>query len=203
MKHFWKTTGSLFGKMIIARIFGFILSFTILMAVSGVVGSIITQLCSLMIIIVLMFTSAWELGAKDSNLININNLKCDKFLGLKAGLVACSPDILASVMLIMVKFGYINDAYTVLYGLYNTSFLPFHQALLPQTMTVIEHNTIGFFLSAATALIAPICAAFGYRLGLYQITISDTLLYVTPDARKRHEQKLNAKRNRKNRGIFR
>ncbi len=203
MKHFWKTTGSLFGKMLISRVFGFILSFTILMAVSGAVGSLITQLCSLMIVVVLMFSSAWELGSKDANMISINKLNCDKWLGVKAGFVACIPDIIAAICLILVKFGFIGDSYTVLYGLYNTSFLPFHQALLPQTMTVLEHNTIGYFLSASTALIGPVCAGFGYRLGLYQTPISDTLLYVTPEARKRHEERIKAKRSKKNKRLFR
>ena len=202
MKHFWKTTGSLFGKMVIARVFGFILSFTILMAVSGMIGSVITQLCSLMIVVVLMFTSAWELGAKDANMVSINKLKCDKLLGLKAGLVACLPDIIASICLILVKFDLIRDSYTVLYGLYNASFLPFHQSLLPQTMTVLEHSTIGYFLSASTALIGPVCAAFGYRLGLYQITLSDTLLYVTPESRKRHQERIKNKRSKRKKGLF-
>ncbi len=203
MKHFWKTTGSLFGKMVIARVFGFILSFTILMAVSGAVGSLITQLCSLMIVVVLMFSSAWELGSKDANMISIDKLKHDKWLGLKAGCVACIPDFIAAICLILVKFGLVGESYPVLYGLYNTSFLPFHQSLLPQTMTVLEHNTLGYFLSASTALIGPICAGFGYRLGLYQISLSDTLLYVTPEARKRHEERLKAKKRKKNKGIFR
>lgn len=202
MKHFWKTTGSLFGKMVIARVFGFILSFTILMAVSGSVGSLITQLCSLMIVVVLMFSGAWELGSKDANMISIHKLKLDKLLGFKAGLIACIPDFIAAFCLILVKFGGIRDSYTVLYGLYNASFLPFHQALLPQTMTVLEHSTIGYFLSASTAFIAPICAGFGYRLGLYQISLSDTLLYITPQARKRHEERLKAKRNKKNKWPF-
>ena len=74
MKHFWKTTGSLFGKMVIAKVFGFILRFTILMALSGEVGSLVTQLCSLMIVVVLMFSAAWELGSKDANMIGIQKL---------------------------------------------------------------------------------------------------------------------------------
>ncbi len=203
MKHFWKTTGSLFGKMVIAKVFGFILSFTILMALSGAVGSLITQLCSLMIVVVLMFSSAWEMGSKDANMIQIEKLKCDNWLGIKAGLVACIPDIIAAICLILVKYEIIGDSYSVLYGLYNASFLPFHQSLLPQTMTVLEHNTIGYFLSASTAFIGPVCAGFGYRLGLYQISISDTLLYVTPEARKRHEERIKAKRSKKNNRLFR
>ncbi len=203
MKHFWKTTLSLFAKMVISRVFGFILSFTIMLAVSGVVGSLITQLCSLMIVIVLMFSSAWEMGSKDANLIHINKLKCDKWLGLKAGLIACLPDIVASVILVLIKFGFWNDAYTVLYGIYNATFMPFHQSLLPTTMTALEHSTWGYVVSASTALIAPVCAAFGYRLGLYQISLSETLLYVTPESRKRHEERVKAKRNRQKRRLFR
>ena len=203
MKHFWKTTISLFAKMIISRVFGFILSFTIMLAVSGVVGSLITQFCSLMIVVVLMFSGAWEIGSKDANLISINKLKCDKWLGLKAGFIACIPDIVASIILVLIKFGFWNDAYTVLYGIYNASFMPFHQSLLPTTMTAFEHNTVGYFLSASTAFIAPVCAAFGYRLGLYQMSLSDTLLYITPESRKRHEERIKAKRSRQKRRLFR
>ena len=202
MKHFWKTTGSLFAKMVISRVFGFILTFTIMLAISGVVGSLLTQFCALMIVVVLMFSSAWEIGSKDANMIHIDKLKEDKWLGLKAGLVACIPDILASIVLVAIKFGFWGDAYTVLYGFYNSTFITFHQSLLPTTLTSLEHNMLGYFLSAATSLIAPICAAFGYRLGLYQISLSDTLLYVTPEARKRHEERIRAKKSRK-RGIFR
>ncbi len=195
MKHFLKLTGSLFAKLLVAKIFGFILSCTILLAFSGMVGSLITQLCSAMLVIVLLFTTAWEAGSKYANMLLIQSKKADPFLGLKAGLLASLPDIIMAVCLVLTKFGVVNSYFTVIFGLFNNNFLPFHQAVLPQTLTVAENPLYGFILSALTVLIAPICAGFGYRLGLLQITLSDTLLYTTPEARERHEMRL---KNRKN-----
>lgn len=201
MKHFWKVTGSLFGKLVVARIFGLILSFTILLALSGTIGSVLTQFCAAMLIVVLLFTTAWEQGSKDANMIAIHRLKEDRWLGLKAGLTASLPDLVAAVLLLLSKSGIVNNAFSVLYGIYNASFLPFHQALLPQTLTAAEHSWLGYILSASTVLLAPLCAAFGYRLGLYQLSLSDTLLYTTPESRQRHEMKRKAKKGK--RGLFR
>jgi hypothetical protein len=195
MKHFLKFSGSLFAKLLVARIFGFILSCTILLAISDMVGSILTQCCSAMLVVVLIFSTAWEAGAKDANMLTIQKGKADHFLGLKAGLLATLPDLIMAICLILTKVGMVNSYFTVIFGIYNSNFLPFHQAVLPQTLTVAENPWYGFILSAATVLIAPLCAAFGYRLGLLQLSLSDTLLYTTPAARERHEMRLKKRKN--------
>lgn len=196
-KHFWKVSGNLFAKLLVAKVFGFILSCTILLALSGMVGSIITQLCAVMLVVVLLFTTAWEFGTKDANMIAIGQLKKDSWLGLKAGLIASLPDIVLSVLLLLTKAGAIGSNFTVVFSLLNSNYLPFQQALLPQTLTVAEHSWIGYILSAATVLIAPLCSGFGYRLGLTQHSLSDTLLYTTPEAKQQHELRLKARRGKR------
>lgn len=190
MKHFWKVTAKLFRNLIVAKVFGFVLSATILLAVSNVIGSVITQICSVLLIVVLMFTTSWEQGSKDANMIEIGRLKTDRNLGLKAGLVASLFELIAAVCLLLTKAGIVGEAYTRFFGIYNSNFVPIHQALLPNTLTVAEHGWGGYIVAALTVLIAPLCATFGYRLGLHQISISDTLLYTTPEARERHETRL-------------
>ena len=202
MKHTLKTAFNFFVKLVIARFFGFILSSTILLALSGVVGSVATQLCSAIIFVVICFSAALEQGAKDRNMINIGHCKEDNWLGLKAGLAAAIPEIAMSACLLLTKAGVINEHFPVLFNLYNGSFLPFQQALISPTMTVAENPWFAYILTALTALIGPMCFGFGYRLGLLQIPLSDTLLYTTPEARERHEQRLKERRKKNKRRLF-
>ncbi len=203
MKHILSVSVRLFGKLVIARLFGFILSCTILVAVNGMIGSLITQLCSAVLLMVILFSSAWDMGAKDSNLIQIGQVKKDSWLGLKAGLLAAIPEFGMALCLLLTKAGIINEYFPVLFTLFNGSFLPFQQALISPTMTVAENSWIGYIIVALTTLIAPICCGFGYRLGLMQIPLSDTLLYTTPEARQRHELRLKERRSRSGRRLFR
>ncbi len=203
MKHLLGTAARLFSKLVIARIFGIILSCTILVALNGMVGSLITQLCSAVILMVILFSSAWDLGSKDRNMIQIGQVKEDSWLGLKAGFFATAFDFVMALCLILTKAGVINEYFPVLFTLFNGSFLPFQQALISPTMTVAENSWIGYIIVALTTLIAPICCGFGYRLGLMQIPLSDTLLYTTPEARQRHEQRLKERRSRSGRRLFR
>ncbi len=203
MNRFWKTTGKFFGKLVITKVFGLVLSLTIFMALHGQVGSIITQACSLLILIVIFFSSAWDLGAKDANLCSVHSEKPDPLFGFKTSLAASVPDLCMGACLLLTKLRIIAPSFGVLYGIFNSVYMPFHQAVLPQTLTVAEHNWIGYIASALTVLIAPICAGFGYRLGLTQISLGDTLLYTTPEARKRHEEKLRERKGKKRSRLFR
>lgn len=186
MKHFWKLTGSLFGKILISRVFGFVLTATIFLAVEGKFGSIITQVISVLIMVIMMFSTAQEHGARDANMINTGNLKGNRWLGFTTGLVASSLDIIAAICLLLTKAGVVGYGFSVLFGLYNCNYLPFHQALVSPTLTVGEISWGAYIVTALTVLIAPLCAGLGYRLGLTQLTLSDTLLYTTPESRKKH-----------------
>ncbi len=204
MKHFWKLTFKMFRNLLVAKVFGFVLSATIMVALDGMIGSLITQICAFLILVVVMFTSAWEQGSKDGNMISINKLKNDRLLGFKAAMVASVFEFAAAICLILSKFDIVTETFTRFYGIFNSTFVPLHQALLPNTLTAAEHSLVGYVIAALTVLIAPICAGFGYRLGLYQVNISDTLLYTTPEARKRHEQRLKEKHSKRSkRKMFR
>ena len=200
MKQFWELTAKLFRNLVVAKVFGFILSATIFVALSGKVGSVLTQVFSILLIVVLMFTTAWEQGSKNTNRIAIGQMKKIRFLGLYGALASSVFEFAAAVALLLAKAGIVGEAYTRFFGIYNSCYVPFHQAVLPNTLTVLEHGWYGYILSASTVLIAPVCAIFGYWLGSMQISISDTLLYTTPEARERHEQRLkerHIKRGRK------
>ena len=110
IKHLFKTALSLFGKLLIAKFFAFVLSVTLLMALSGLIGSILTQFCAFMLVVVLLYSSAWEIGDKDANMASIGRLKRDALLGLKAGLIAAVPDLALGVLLLLSK----GDVYAML-----------------------------------------------------------------------------------------
>ncbi len=197
IKHLFKTALSLFGKLLIAKFFAFVLSVTLLMALSGLIGSILTQFCAFMLVVVLLYSSAWEIGDKDANMASIGRRKRDALLGLKAGLIAAVPDLALGIMLLLSKGGAISERFSVLYSLLNCNYLPLQQALLPPTLTAAEQSWAGYVIMALTALIAPMCAAFGYALGLNRTSISEILFYHTPESRARHEERLKARRQKR------
>ncbi len=204
VKHFWKATGKIFRNLVVAKVFGFVLSATILLALSDVIGSVITQIFSVLLVVVLLFTTAWEQGSKDANLIAIGQMDKKPWFGVTTALVASSVEFVAAILLLLTKAGVVGEAYTRFYGIFNSNYVAFHQALLPNTLTVAEHDWGNYFLVASTVLIAPLCAFFGYQMGRLQVSIADTLLYTTPEARKRHEQKMKNKYgSRKHRRFFR
>ncbi len=192
--HFFRFSRSLFGKLWVARIFAFVLNVTLLMAVSSKLGSVLTQICSLLLVMVLLFSTAWEWGEKDKNRIATGKLRRDPLLGAKAGLLAAAPDMVAAACLLLTKAGVLGEAYAVFFGLYNANFSPLHQTLLTTTLTVAEHSWWQFIACAATVLVAPLCAAFGYALGLTGQSLADLLLYTTPAARDRHAKRVERRR---------
>lgn len=197
MKHFWKLTFKMFRNLLVAKVFGFVLSATIMVALDGMIGSLVTQICSFLILVVMMFSASWEQGSKDGNMVQLDKLNEDRWLGFKATLTASFFEIIAAVCLILSKLDFISESFTRFYGIFNSCFVAIHQALLPNTLTVSEHDWIGYIIAAATVLIAPLCAGFGYRLGLYQVNISDTLFYTTPESRKQHEDRLKDKHHKR------
>lgn len=203
MKHLFEVALKFFGKLVVARVFGFVLSSTILLALSGTVGSVVTQFFAVMLMVVICFSSAWEVGSKDCNMINTGHGKEDRYLGFKAGLIAAIPELIMAFCLLLTKAGLLFEQFPVIYNLFNGTYLPFQQALLLPTLTVAEQPWLGYLLTALTVLIGPVCFGFGYRLGLMQIPLSDTLLYTTPEARQRHEKRLKERRLKSKRRLFR
>ena len=160
------------------RLFGYHL--LALLAVLGVMvflpgqmGAVVAQVFGFGIITLLPFMPAYQVGGRDSNKIRYGSAPYDRLKGLKAGFIAYSPFILASVFMIIAKLGIISDGYLPFYRLINAPFMPLMQALMPTALTLNEISTVNVILCALTSVVAPISIALGYWQGANRISLSE------------------------------
>lgn len=193
---------SVYVKNLVVKLFCFLLFFTFYMALGGKVGSIITQVLDLIILIVLIFSNAWETGGSDSNRVMTGVMKEDVYRGFKAGLLAAIPDFLTVLLLFAAKLEMLPRVYISVFGLLNAPFYPFHLTILPQTLTSAEQSMLACVISGATILLIPIITGFAYILGYYEYSILDNILYTTPEAKEKHKQKLIKRKLKKERRLY-
>lgn len=187
---------TVFSRIIVVKIFSFLLNFTIMISFGGRVGYIVTQVCSLALLISIFYSTMWGRGFGDVNRVSLGVIKKkDSLRGLKAGLIGSSFEIVAAVCLILTKFEVIPRTWISLFGLFNAPFLPFHLTMLPATLTVSELPLTNFIFSAITVLFVPLIAGFSYYLGNIELSLPEIFIYTTPEERKKYKAKRNAKLN--------
>lgn len=190
---------SFFGKLIVCKIFAGLLNVVLLVALGGNVGVVVTQILGFAILVAIMYSTSWQKGFSQ---INMPGFKRDKFRGLKAGLIASILEFAAAILLIVIKIKNLPNVFISVVGIFNTPFLPFHLTILPSTLTVNELSIWLFIASASTVLVMPIIVSFGYYMGISEISIADTLIYTTPEARAKRKERAH-KRREKGNGLFR
>ncbi len=139
----------------------------------GQLGAVVAQVFGLGIITVLPFLPAYQVGGRDSNKIRYVHFPYDRYKGLKAGLIAYSPFMIASVCIILAKLGVISDGYLPFYRLINAPFMPLMQALMPTALTLNEISLVNVILCAVTSLVAPLSIALGYWQGANRVSLSE------------------------------
>ena len=122
--------------------------------------------------------------------------------GFKAGFLAAVPDFLIIILLVLSKAEILPRVYTAVYGILNAPFYPFILTLMPQTLTGAEQSVLAVIASALTSLVMPLVAGFSYKLGYYDYSIIDKILYRTPEAQKKHKQKLIEKKAKRERRLW-
>lgn len=192
----------LFAKNLVSKLFCFLLFFTFFMAVRGKAGTVITQIFDLIILAVIIFSTSFEVGNKDRNRTLSGALNEDLNRGFKAGFLAAVPDFLTIILLVLAKTEVLPRVYTAVYGILNAPFYPFLLTLMPQTLTGAEQSIFAVFAVALTSLIMPLIAGFSYRLGYYDYSIIDKIIYRTPESREKHKQKLIDKKARRERKLW-
>lgn len=192
---------SLFGKYLAIKILSLLLDFTLMVALSGRLGMILTQACDFVLLVALVYSSAWKRGDLDINRVQSGTIAEDRFRGLKAGLIAAIPDFAAAVCLLLAKAGVVARIFTSFYGLIEAQFMPFYLGILPQTLTVAEQPVWAYVTACALALVAPVVAGFGYYIGYRGISIYEDLMYATPEQKSLHRKKKMSENARKRLGV--
>ena len=87
------------------------------------------------------------------------------YKGLIAALIASSPLIILSVLLIIAKLGAIPSGFSSWFRFINTPYVTFYAALMPSSQMFSEVSFINVIISALTPLIMPAVAGFAYAIG--------------------------------------
>lgn len=193
---------TVFFRILVIKIFSILLDFTVMISFGGRVGYIVTQICSLALLISVIYSTMWNMGFSDVNRAKLGVVKKDVLRGLKAGLIGSSFEIVGAVMLILTKISIVPRFWISIFGIFNAPFLPFHLTLLPATLTVSELPLVNFIFSASTVLIIPLISAFAYALGNMELSLPEIFIYTTPEAREEYKAKRNSKRNKTFNKIF-
>lgn len=201
-KYNFKFALKLFAKNLVSKLFCFLLFFTFFMAVRGKAGSIITQVLDLVILTAIIFSTAFDFGEKDRNRVLTGAAEKDLFRGFKAGFLAAAIDFLTVILLVLAKAEVLPRVYIAVYGILNAPFYPFVLTLMPQTLTGAEQSVLSTAACGLTVFIMPLIAGFGYRLGYYDYSITDKILYRTPEAQEKHKKRLEQKKLNKQRKLF-
>lgn len=193
---------TVFFRILVIKIFSILLDFTVMISFGGRVGYIVTQICSLALLISVIYSTMWNMGFSDVNRAKLGVVKKDVLRGLKAGLIGSSFEIVGAVMLVLTKISIVPRFWISIFGIFNAPFLPFHLTMLPATLTVLELPLVNFIYSASTVLIIPFISAFAYALGNMELSLPEIFIYTTPEAREEYKAKRNSKRNKTFNKIF-
>ncbi len=201
-KYNFKFALKIFAKNLVSKLFCFLLFFTFFMAVRGKIGSIITQVLDLVILTVIIFSTAFDFGEKDRNRVLTGAAEKDLSRGLKAGFMAAILDFLTVILLVLAKAEVLPRVYIAVYGILNAPFYPFILTLMPQTLTGAEQSVFSVVACGLTVFVMPLIAGISYKLGYYDYSITDRILYRTPEAQQKHKKRLEHRKLNKQRKLF-
>lgn len=201
-KYNFKFALKLFAKSLVSKLFCFLLFFTFFMAVRGKIGSIITQVLDLVILTVIIFSTAFDFGEKDRNRVLTGAAEKDLSRGFKAGFMAAILDFLTVILLVLAKAEVLPRVYIAVYGILNAPFYPFILTLMPQTLTGAEQSVLSVVACGLTVFVMPLIAGISYKLGYYDYSITDRILYRTPEAQEKHKKRLEQRKLNKQHKLF-
>lgn len=201
-KYNFKFALKIFAKNLVSKPFCFLLFFTFFMAVRGKIGSIITQVLDLVILTVIIFSTAFDFGEKDRNRVLTGATEKDLSRGFKAGFMAAILDFLTVILLVLAKAEVLPRVYIAVYGILNAPFYPFILTLMPQTLTGAEQSVFSVVACGLTVFVMPLIAGISYKLGYYDYSITDRILYRTPEAQQKHKKRLEQRKLNKQRKLF-
>lgn len=201
-KYNFKFALKLFAKNLVSKLFCFLLFFTFFMAVRGKIGSIITQVLDLVILTVIIFSTAFDFGEKDRNRVLTGAAEKVLSRGFKAGFMAAILDFLTVILLVLAKAEVLPRVYIAVYGILNAPFYPFILTLMPQTLTGAEQSVLSVVACGLTVFVMPLIAGISYKLGYYDYSITDRILYRTPEAQEKHKKRLEQRKLNKQRKLF-
>lgn len=144
--------------------------------------------CSLFMLLILgafAYADLWGRGDRDKNLVQFGHMQKDIWRGLKVGCVAAIPAGAMLLLVLITKLGGFFENSIVFYRLMNIPFISVFNALIPNIGSVAAVPWWMFPLFLVMWAYVPLVCQLGYFLGYKQISLSEKLIYVNPNKKKK------------------
>ncbi len=146
---------------------------------------IVAQLFSLGILTTFVYPYLWERGNKDINMVKIGKRQEDKLLGLKVGITASVPSLLAFLGLAFTKTTLSKGLMSSVYYVVNICFFPLYKLVIEGAgQTVMSGNVANsdlafwqLLIMFLLLLVLPATSAIGYYLGYKDISLGEKFIY--------------------------
>ena len=138
---------------------------------------VVCQGIMLVIIFLFFHNTLYYMGDSDCNKVNFGQIKPDKLKGLKIGLVPFVFQIVSYILLILGKFGIIQNGIFLVFRLCNFHFNPVIMAIVGNTATLSEISWTSILWLLPLILITPVLSFILYYLGYKRINFLENLVY--------------------------
>lgn len=155
---------------------------------AAVTQDVLCQIITLILLIVFPYTTLWSKGDRDKNNVNFGHMPEDKLRGLKVGLMASIPSLLAYIGLIVSKFAAV-EWYWVIYKYVNMAFFPMLTVFGGGAALTSELSIGALALTFLPMLVVPLVCYGGYMLGYKQISVSEKFIYVNGKKKKKKHRR--------------
>ncbi|MBQ6830597.1 MAG: hypothetical protein IJO59_05720 [Clostridia bacterium] len=188
-----KQSLKLYGLTVVATFFNLLIYFSFMSVVTlladdkGVVppgalaaANVTALILQAMLFVIILYGPMWKYGNHDINAVKYGRRAEDKWRGLKIGLIAAVPSILAYVVLVADKlFGFWKSC-AAFYRLANVGLYPLVVwAFGPDVAASTAGVTWGgMVLAAVPILVMPTVATIAYRIGYADVLLMERLVYV-------------------------
>ncbi|MBR6510322.1 MAG: hypothetical protein IKT38_06930 [Clostridia bacterium] len=135
------------------------------------------QLLCLILTASLLYPEIWHFGFKNLNAVSFKREKEDKLKGLKIGLFAIIPAVIALLFIFITKDNILKGFPIAYYRLANAFSYGFSGLICGDLIYANELNILQYLGMLSLQAIIPIITTFAYLLGYKNISISEKLIY--------------------------
>lgn len=150
---------------------------------------IVAQVMMVILLLALPYSKLWLQGDKDSNAVHFGHMTEDKLRGLKVGLMAAIPSFVVYIILFLSKLGLVFPKFIYTYRLLNLSFLPIVNRTIGADVTLTtEVSWLSMLVLLLTVAAIPFICWLSYLLGYKHISVSEKLIYVDSQKKKKRRR---------------
>ena len=162
-----------------------LLCWVLALTAEGTAFILLTQILLILVYFGSLYGTIWQMGHEDQILVDINQMKYDKFRGVKIGLFALIPYAIFAVMLVLGKvmdIPFLAVAYRVL----NPQYLHIFNALMapgmsadPSSMflSIVNVSYLSILAVVDLNLFLHIYAGMVYNMGYRKVSVLHSIVY--------------------------